>query len=1788
MFYKRVLLAVLCCVFSFYTSRTSAQGTSNKGTDFWVAYTGHIDGTGSRLTLFVTSTFNTVVTVDAGGTVLPPINVTANQAVPVYIDPTVYTNTYISGSDAPPAKKGIHIASTQPIVVYSHISRSARSAATLVLPTKALGNEYYAIAYTQTPNNYSEFTLVGVEDATVVEITPKVNSLNSTRLANVPYQITLNKGEVYQFQSTSDVTGSKIKTIGTCKPVAAFSGSSFVYFCEPGNTKTPGSGDNLYQQLFPLSSWGKNFVTAPFYNAQIGSSDIIRIQVSANNTTLKVNGSATVYQAGAVITFASKTPNVIEADQPIAVSQYQVTVGCSTSTSIGDPEMTILNPIEQTLTDITLYSAISTTAAPTNISKHYLNIILKTADISSLRVDGVVPMGTFRAIDSQYSYITVDVTTSSITVNPAHRIVCNNGFTAIAYGYGQTESYAYLAGADLKNLNANVQIYEPGKTSSTSSLCSGESYQVKLQLPYQTSKIVWELKLGSTVIKTETLNPTAPDNTTTVNGQPAYFYEYNNILASDISTPGIYDLKATVTNPAPTSCSVDEDISTSFQVFAIPSPSFTASTQQPCIASQVTLTSTSNDGGNTIVKWYWDYGDGNTEVRTDGTPFTHAYAQPGDYNVTLMVEGASGCQSALTSPLTIHVNKSPDAQFSYQAITCKDQPTAFTDASVANEGTIAKWTWDFGDANATASNPNTSTDQNPTHIYTLPGTYTVKLFVETDKGCTSTVVSQSIIIHELPVADFDLPAICLNNGTASFTNKSTIADGTTSQLTYLWDFGDQFATTQNPNTSTQLSPSHTYSKAGTYTIALIAKSVNGCQTLASKQFTISGSTPLVVFNTLNSAKLCSDQPVVFEDKSTLAFGEITRIDWYYDYANNPTTFETDNSPALRAATAKQYSHTYPTFTAPLTKSYTVRMLAYSGADCVDDEIKTIILQAVPVADFSMPDFCLSDGAAPFTNKSSIANGTTGMTYLWDFGDQFANAQRPNTSTSANPSHAYTRVGVYTVTLTATSAAGCSNTITRQFTVNGSTPKAAFNVLNPAALCSNQPVQFEDKGTVDFGEITRIDWYYDFGNNPTLKETDNSPALRGGAARIYPHTYSAFSTPLTKTYTVKMVAFSGSGSSTSCVNEVTQTITVKAVPAPDFTLPDACLPNGEAQFTDKTTIAPSGEPFTYVWDFGDANANAQHPNTSTDKNPVHAYSAPGTYQVRLTATSADGCQETIVKPFTISASIPNPEFNVINAAQLCSNQPVVIEDKATIAFGEITRIDWYYDFANNPTAVETDNSPAQRAATAKAYSHIYPTFTNPLTKTYTVKMVAYSGNTCVAEISKDITLKSIPSVDFDIPDVCLVDGIAQFKDKSSIAAGGTPFTYLWDFGDRNANSSHPNTSTDQDASHTFAASGAYQISLTVTAANGCSATLVKPLTILGSIPKADFNVLSANQLCSDEPVIFEDKATLAFGEITKIEWYFDNSNYPSDPSYIQTDNTPNLRAGTVKQYSFSYPAFHSPMTKTVNVRMKAYSGQVCAGEVTKIITLKAVPLVVFNPIPGICEELDAIQLTEASETTSFPGSGIYSGDGVSSSGIFDPEIAGVGTHTITYTFTGSNGCVNSQSQDVSVYKTPTVNAGTDQVILLGGQFTLSPTTTGDNLTYKWSPATGLTRDDVANPIAKPDDDITYSVTITTGEGCTATDDIFIKVLKSPEVPNTFTPNNDGVNDTWNIKYLESYPGATVDIFNRYGTKVYTNITGYSQPWDGTVNGEALPAGTYYYIINPKNGKKIMSGQLTIIR
>lgn len=192
-------------------------------------------------------------------------------------------------------------------------------------------------------------------------------------------------------------------------------------------------------------------------------------------------------------------------------------------------------------------------------------------------------------------------------------------------------------------------------------------------------------------------------------------------------------------------------------------------------------------------------------------------------------------------------------------------------------------------------------------------------------------------------------------------------------------------------------------------------------------------------------------------------------------------------------------------------------------------------------------------------------------------------------------------------------------------------------------------------------------------------------------------------------------------------------------------------------------------------------------------------------------------------------------------------------------------------------------------------------------------------------------------------------------------------------------------------------------------------------------------------------------------------------------------------------------------------------------------------------------------------------------------------------TITLTATDASGATATTTFDVN---TVSVNGeplsfDSNPSIFKGGKVQLNPLTIGEIASYSWSPAEGLSDASVKNPVASPAGSTTYTLNVITAGGCSASASVTVNVLQPVVIPNAFTPNGDGVNDFWNIARLSDYPGCTVDIFSRHGQLIFHSL-GYSKPWAGTYNGSQLPTGAYYYVIDLKDGRKKLSGQVTIIK
>jgi gliding motility-associated-like protein len=192
----------------------------------------------------------------------------------------------------------------------------------------------------------------------------------------------------------------------------------------------------------------------------------------------------------------------------------------------------------------------------------------------------------------------------------------------------------------------------------------------------------------------------------------------------------------------------------------------------------------------------------------------------------------------------------------------------------------------------------------------------------------------------------------------------------------------------------------------------------------------------------------------------------------------------------------------------------------------------------------------------------------------------------------------------------------------------------------------------------------------------------------------------------------------------------------------------------------------------------------------------------------------------------------------------------------------------------------------------------------------------------------------------------------------------------------------------------------------------------------------------------------------------------------------------------------------------------------------------------------------------------------------------------GTYTLTITVPGLP-CQYPPAQiAVNVRQIPFVYAGSDLVILQHNSEPLRAIASGDYLTFKWEPAIYLDNDTTLNPVViHPKLNTKYKLTATSFFGCTAYSEVSVTVPFT--VPNTFTPNGDGIGDTFEIEGINNYPNCVVSIYDRWGQLLYASI-GYRNPWDGVSHGVALPAATYYYEVNLGNGSDVVGGYVALVR
>lgn len=873
---------------------------------------------------------------------------------------------------------------------------------------------------------------------------------------------------------------------------------------------------------------------------------------------------------------------------------------------------------------------------------------------------------------------------------------------------------------------------------------------------------------------------------------------------------------------------------------------FTSNIVSGCSPIHVQFTDQST--GNPT-SWQWNLGNGT--ISTLQNPST-TYITPGTYTVTLTVSNGSGTNTK-TITNYIQVVASPQVNFtSVDSVTCPPKAVQFTNLSVPGAGGTTTYLWDFGDG-------GTSTQVNPTHTYVANGVYNVSLSVTNSSGCSNIYTKPNYIqIVSKPTANFTAS----NNNSCTLPLNVSFTNTSTGGVSYLWNFGDG-------GTSAATSPNHTYLNPGSYTVTLVTTNAAGCKdTMVKNAFVNIGS--LTASFTKSASTACMNNLIGFTNTSLPGPGNST---WYFG----------DGS----STSGVNATHAY---TAPGT--YTV-MLVVNYNNCSDTTTQTVTINPGPTANFSANN--LSGCSVPFTTSfSNTSSGATG--YLWNFGDG-------TTSTATNPSHTYTSMGVYTVTLIAYGNNGCSDTFVRPAYINLTLPSVSITATSSGSCA---PATYTLTANVPPGiTITNYNWTFGDGSTSTTGPTVT-------------HTYAAGS------YTVGLTLTTSTGC-TIVAGSIH--VNVGNSSTAGFSIPSSACPNQVINFTNTSTI-PAGATPIYSWTFGDGG-------TSNLANPSYSYSAQGTYTVTLTV-NINGCISTYT-----STIIIHPPKAQISVAYSCTNKLQASFTNTSTGgttylwdFGDGTTSTLqnppphvYANYGTYTVTLTVTNLPSGCVSTHTIPVNLFdvnPVFTaddTTVCKHQTVNFTATPSPyyaTAVWNFGDGATGSAIPTahaysstgvftvlmITSDIhgcqdtfirPNYISVTGpvanfsgaptsgcaplTVSFTDQSSSTTGIS--SRLWRFGDGSTS-----TANVANVQHTYGP-GIYSVSLTITDANGCTDSLMRNNYITAIKPVANFTA-SATTVCPGQTMTFNNSST---GSNLSYQWSFGDGNVSTvaNPthSYVNT-------------------------------------------------------------------------------------------------------------------------------------------------------------------------------------------------------------------------------------------------------------------------------------------------------------
>ena len=1177
---------------------------------------------------------------------------------------------------------------------------------------------------------------------------------------------------------------------------------------------------------------------------------------------------------------------------------------------------------------------------------------------------------------------------------------------------------------------------------------------------------------------------------------------------------------------------------------------------------------------------HWDFGDGTV---SDSATTTKSWLATGSYMVKL-VNHYPSCVDSTTQTVQV-VNASAPAFIANTNGSCKTPLTVqFTDQT---PGSTA-WQWDFGDGSAP------STQQNPTHTYTTTGSFNVTLTVTAAGGCANSLTKNAFINIQTPVAtitDTYLLGACVDGSSPNnLVNPTSSINAPGGVSTYNWS-----APGSDQGSSTAANPSFSYPTVGTYQISFSVTTTDGCTSPVSTA-TVSIGTPTLATFTVNPPTTCGGGSITF------TASQIPADHYAWDFGDGTRS---------GSITTPSVSHTYRTISPP-PMAVTLTL--------INNGCPTFSTQPINISP-PIPNFGFKMVGCPYTVgfiDSSITDHSPSMTYVWDFGDgNTANGTGvqplpPNPATT----HAYAGPGTYTVTLTLTDGATCGPTVITK-TITLATVTSSFDA--PASACVNQKFtlnvtsgvnpptpnfivshSWQIGGTTYSGGpgdnytttlpavgaypiiLTDTDvngCYYssaaktiqitgpnakftvlpDGGGclNAPIVFTDNSTGYPGaagppaipastitswswnfgdGSSQTYPPgtTYTHQYTD-TGTYNVILTVTDNVGCSTADTVPV-----LVATPRANFGGPDSfyCA-NTPLTFTDSSR----GYGLTYSWDFGDGSG--------TFATPTHSFPNSGTtYNVTLTVTDQNNCTSTKIKQVRIQS--PIAAFNIYDTTAICAPLQTIFA-----AHGQFYD-SLYWSFGDGTTS------------TLDSTAHFYNSI-----NTYTAKLFLEGPGGCFDSASRRILLIDPNTTVFNYGPVLHCDSVPV--NFSITPPAYTLFTL--NHGDLTEDSSQNTTPF-----HMYRNPNVYEPHLYLTDSTGCFVDIPgqQTIVVLGSTP---FFALNTHAFCDSSIVQFSDYSISNDGLATETYTFGDGST----PATLTPGN------GQFNPSHFYNTAGIMVPTLTISTN----SG--CTETYTDTIRIHQTPHASITVTSAYCAGL--VQFLGDLTTPEQPMDSVAWAWDFSNGQTSKAQAPSVrmqaGNYTVTLRTSVAFGCSDTTSSKITIFPVPVITGPNELTTPVGIPVTIPFTYSNDSIiSYNWNPPANLDCPTCPDPVATVIFATQFTVTATDINNCVSTDSILIKTICNADnyfLPNTFSPNGDGVNDYFYPRGTSLYNIQSLTVFNRWGQMVFQRrdfpANAATMGWDGNFNGKPAAADAYVYVAEVicNNGQVvILKGNVTLIR